>query len=40
VPGAWEGGGKSVTCGTIVLLPGRSVTLDGKTFVERGELKP
>lgn len=35
----WAGGDNSVTYGTSVFLPGSTVTVDGKTLVERGKLK-
>ena len=35
----WAGGDNSVPYGIVVFLPGSTVTLDGKTIVEKGALK-
>ena len=36
---AWAGGENTLSYGTAVFLPGSTVTLDGKTVVEKGALK-
>jgi leucyl aminopeptidase (aminopeptidase T) len=36
---AWAGGENTLSYGTAVFLPGSTVTLDGKTIVEKGALK-